>query len=108
MTTSDDDLAAQRDMLLDICARLTENNKLVNRLATRRGDHGVDSLLPLMMNIGYTESQLYASGLHEKFNALFESVDSADFAPPQGAREVYAEFCDKLEEYAAAVSGLGV
>ena len=108
VTTSDDDLAAQRDMLLAICARLTENNKLVNRLATRRGDAGVDSLLPLMMNIGYTESQLYASGLHEKFNALFESVDSADFAPPQGAREVYAELCDKLEEYAAAVAGLGV
>ena len=108
VTTSDDDLAAQRDMLLAICARLTENNKLVNRLAARRGDHGVDSLLPLMMNIGYTESQLYASGLHEKFNALFESVDSADFAPPQGAREVYAELCDKLEEYAAAVAGLGV
>ena len=106
VTTSADDLAAQRDMLLDICERLSENNALINRLAQRRGDAGVEALLPLMMNVGYTESQLYASGLHEKLNALFESVDSADFAPPQGAREVFAELCDKLEEYAAAVAGL--
>ena len=64
--------------------------------------------MPLLMNIGYTESQLYASGLHEKLNALFESVDSADFAPPQGAREVFAELCDKLDEYALAVDGLDI
>ncbi|MCY4465079.1 MAG: glycosyl hydrolase [Chloroflexi bacterium] len=108
VTTSPEDLAAQRDMLLDICGRISQNNSLVNQLAQRRGDAGVESLLPLMMNVGYTESQLYAAGLHEKLNALFESVDSADFAPPQGAREVFAELCDKLEEYAAAVAGLGL
>lgn len=108
VTTSADDLAAQRDMLLEICERISQNNALVNQLAQRRGDTGVESLLPLMMNVGYTESQLYASGLHEKLNALFESVDSADFAPPQGAREVFAELCDKLDEYALAVAGLGI
>ena len=108
VTTSADDLAAQRDMLLEICERISQNNALINQLAQGRGDDGVESLLPLMMNIGYTESQLYASGLHEKLNALFESVDSADFAPPQGAHEVFAELCDKLEEYSLAVAGLGV
>ena len=104
--TSAEDFAAQRDMLLDICERITQNNRLVNQLAQNRGQDGVEALLPLMMNVGYTESQLYASGLHEKFNALFESVDSADFAPPQGAYEVFAELCDKLDEYAGVVAGL--
>ena len=104
--TSAEDFAAQRDMLLDICERITLNNRLVNQLAQNRGQDGVEALLPLMMNVGYTESQLYASGLHEKFNALFESVDSADFAPPQGAYEVFAELCDKLDEYAGVVAGL--
>ncbi len=108
VTTSAADLVAQRDMLLEICERISQNNGLVNQLAKRRGDAGVEALLPLMMNVGYTESQLYASGLHEKLNALFESVDSADFAPPQGAREVFAELCDKLDEYALAVAGLGI
>ena len=108
VSTSAADLAAQRDMLLEICERISQNNALINQLAQRRGDAGVEALLPLLMNIGYTESQLYASGLHEKLNALFESVDSADFAPPQGAREVFAELCDKLDEYALAVDGLDI
>ena len=107
VTTSAADLTAQRDMLLAICERLSQNNALINQLAQRRDEPGVAALLPMLMNTGYTESQLYASGLHEKLNALFESVDSADFAPPQGAREVFAELCDKLDEYASVVAGLG-
>ncbi|HEV2128999.1 MAG TPA: hypothetical protein VGR22_10310, partial [Thermomicrobiales bacterium] len=42
--------------------------------------------------------QLGPSGLHEKFNALLDSVDGADYAPPQQAREVYAELAGQLDE----------
>ena len=61
----------------------------------------VDGLLPALINIGYTESQLHPSGLHEKFNALLDSVDSADYAPPQGARDVFAQLCDELDGHVA-------
>lgn len=105
-------------MLLAIRDRLSQNNELINRLvrlrrqvgewAGRSDDEGlkaaaaaiasaVEAQLPALINVGYTESQLYASGLHEKFNALFDSVDSADYAPPQQAREVFAQLSDELD-----------
>ncbi len=116
------DYEAQLTMLLDIRERLSQNNELINRLvalkrqvaawAGRSGDAAlqagaagisaeVERLLPQLINVGYTESQLYASGLHEKFNALMDSVDSADYAPPQQAREVFAQLCDELDGHVA-------
>ena len=117
-----EDYAAQLAMLLEIRDRLSQNNTLVNRLVklkaqvdawTARSDDEellsmgealraeVDRRLPQLINVGYTESQLYASGLHEKFNALFWSVDSADYAPPQQAREVFAQLSDELDGHLA-------
>ena len=116
------DYQAQLEMLLDIRDRLTQNNELINRLvalkrqvaawAGRSGDAAlqagaagisaeVERLLPQLINVGYTESQLYASGLHEKFNALMDSVDSADYAPPKQAREVFAQLSDELDGHVA-------
>jgi hypothetical protein len=116
------DYEAQLAMLLDIRDRLSQNSELINRLvalkrqvgawARRSGDAAlqasaagisaeVERLLPQLINVGYTESQLYASGLHEKFNALMDSVDSADYAPPQQAREVFAQLCDELDGHVA-------
>ena len=112
------DFERQFEMLLAIRDRLSQNNELINKLvrlrrqvetwAARSDDEGlqaaaeaiaskVEARLPELINVGYTESQLYASGLHEKFNALFESVDSADYAPPQQAREVFAQLSDELD-----------
>ena len=117
-----EDYQAQLDMLLAIRDRLTQNNELINKLVTlkaqvaawaaRSDDEAlgadaaaiiaeVDGLLPALINVGYTESQLYPSGLHEKFNALFESVDSADYAPPRQAREVFAKLSDELDGHLA-------
>ena len=108
----------QFKMLLAIRDRLSQNNELINKLvrlkrqvkawAARSDDEAlqaaakeiaaeVEGRLPELINVGFTESQLYASGLHEKFNALFESVDSADYAPPQQAREVFAQLSDELD-----------
>ena len=109
-------------MLLEIRDRLSQNNLLINKLvrlkrqvaawAGRADDESlkasanaiaaeVDKLLPALINVGFTESQLYPSGLHEKFNALFESVDSADYAPPQQAREVFTQLCGELDGHEA-------
>ncbi|MCY3831800.1 MAG: glycosyl hydrolase [Chloroflexi bacterium] len=120
--TSADDLQWQLDMLLAIRDRLSQNNELINRLVklkrqvrawAARSDEAslqaaaasiaaeVDRRLPSLINVGYTESQLYESGAHEKLNALFESVDSADYAPPQQARAVFAQLCDELDGHLA-------
>ena len=119
---SAEDYQQQSDMLLETRDRLSQNNLLVNKLvrlkrqvgewAARADDESlkasanaiaadVDKLLPALINVGFTESQLYPSGLHEKFNALFESVDSADYAPPQQAREVFTQLCGELDGHEA-------
>ena len=117
-----EDYDAQLQMLLAIRDRLAQNNELVNKLvilkrqvgewAARSDDEAlraaadairaeVDARLPELINVGFSESQLYASGLHEKFNALLDSVDSADYAPPQGARDVFAQLSDELDAHLA-------
>ena len=63
----------------------------------------VDELLPQLINTGISESQLHPSGLHEKFNALFESVDSADYAPPRQAGQVFEQLSAELGGYVEQV-----
>ena len=115
---------AQRELLLAIRDRLSQNNELLNRLVALKGQVGdwtarcddeaalaaaaaivadVDELLPLLINAGISESQLYPSGLHEKFNALFNSVDSADYAPPRQAVEVFQQLSAELDDHVERV-----
>ena len=108
----------QLTMLLQIRDRLSQNNELINRLAALKSQvqtwatridgptvsaaailDEVNDLLPALINIGITESQLYPSGLHEKLNALFESVDSADYAPPQQAHDVMRQLSAELDRH---------
>ena len=126
LETTAEEFAAQRDLLLRIRDRLTQNNRLINRVLrlkrqvagwTSRCDDAavteaadainaqVDALLPLLINTGISEAQLYPSGIHEKLNALFESVDSADYAPPRQAYEVMAKLSAELEGHVAAADG---
>ena len=127
--TSMEDFERQFEMLLAIRDRLSQNNALINKLVRLRRQAGawaarsddealkaaadeiaaaIEARLPELINVGFTESQLYASGLHEKFNALFDSVDSADYAPPQQAREVFALLSDELDgQLAYARTDLG-
>ena len=127
LETTAEAFAAQRNMLLGIRDRLSQNNELINKLmalkgqvegwATRCNDEAllaagaaisahVDELLPKLINTGISESQLYPSGLHEKLNALFGSVDSADYAPPQQAREVFAQLSAELDGHVDAVKNV--
>ena len=124
LETTAEAFAAQRDLLLSIRDQLSRNNALLNKLVALQRQLGawtarcddetvltsaaaiaaeVDALLPLLINTGISESQLYPSGLHEKFNALFDSVDSADYAPPRQALEVFAQLSAQLEDHAATV-----
>ena len=124
LETTADAFAAQKDLLLAIRDRLSQNNATLNKLVALKGQveawrarcddeavsaaaaaivADVDALLPLLINTGISESQLYPSGLHEKFNALFGSVDSADYAPPRQAIEVFDQLSAQLNGHVERV-----
>ncbi len=48
-------------------------------------------MLDALIDVHYPEAQLHAVGLQEKLNALFEFVDSADYAPARQASQVLDE-----------------
>jgi hypothetical protein len=48
--------------------------------------------------VKWSGPQLWANGLHEKLTALLDSVDGADFAPPQQAREVFDQLSAQLDD----------
>jgi hypothetical protein len=55
------------------------------------------ALRAALIDVNYSQAQLYGSRLHEKLNALFDTVDSGDFAPAQQARELFAVLSEELE-----------
>jgi photosystem II stability/assembly factor-like uncharacterized protein len=119
IATNPEALTAQRDMLLSIRDSLSRANKAVNALdvvaaqvalwTERTSDPAVSAeagditselgaIRAKLIDVNMKQSQLWPSGLHEKFNALFDSVDGADYAPPQQARDVFAELSAQLDE----------
>ena len=54
-----------------------------------------------LIDVNYSQAQLWASGLHEKFNALFDTVDSGDFAPARQTREVFDVLSGQLQRLLA-------
>lgn len=113
------ELTEQRDLLLQIRESLSRTNETINELnsllsqvalcETRTDDPAIhegaraltvklNAIRAKLIDVGMEGPQLGASGLHEKFNALLDSVDGADHAPPQQAREVYAELTRQLDE----------
>ncbi len=122
------DLVALREMLLEILASLSRTNETIIRVESLRAQasawlawasdpavtaaaqaviDATEPLRPQLIDIGMHEAQLWPSGLHEKFNALFESVDSADFAPPTQARDVLAKLTTELNEIVGTVEEIG-
>ena len=129
VATNQADLIAQQEFLFEILGTLERTNALIKRLASIRrqaafwrekvdaGDLAdstarigdvIDAALPKLIDVNIHQSQLYPSGLHEKLNALFESADSADYAPPQQARDVLAQLTAELDAIEGDLSdGLG-
>ena len=50
-----------------------------------------------LIDVNCSQAQLWACGLHEKLNALFDTVDSGDFAPARQTREVFAVVSGQLD-----------
>jgi hypothetical protein len=63
-------------------------NDLRRELAAIRGE---------LIDVNMSQAQLHAAALHEKFNALFDTVDSGDYAPARQTREVFAAICNQLD-----------
>lgn len=55
-------------------------------------------MLNELIDVNMKGSQLYPSGLHEKFNAMLDSVDGSDYAPPKQARDVETMLTQQLEQ----------
>jgi photosystem II stability/assembly factor-like uncharacterized protein len=121
--TTMDELREQFDMLIEIRDKLTAVNMLVDQTSdliaqaeawreratiSEDGREIADTASELaselhdirgkLIDVNMRQSQLWPSGLHEKLNALFESVDSADYAPPRQAREVFEKLSAELDE----------
>lgn len=112
------DLAAQRDFLLDVEAALDRTNRTIDAVDSLRDqlipwksrfsdqeqiatiETELNALRGLLIDVNIRGSQLWPSGLHEKFNALLDSADGADYAPPQQARDVFAELTSQLNAIA--------
>jgi photosystem II stability/assembly factor-like uncharacterized protein len=103
------DLAAQFTFLNAIVGKLTTVNKTINDIdaalaqlpATRKSKTELAAIRGALIDVNYSQAQLWASGLHEKFNALFDTVDSGDFAPAQQTREVFALLSEQLDHLLA-------
>ncbi len=125
--TSRADLQRQFDFLQDVLNALATTNGLLNEIHAlevqlkpwegRAGSETLqdrlnemraelDSISGLLIDLNISQSQLWPSGLHEKFNALFDSVDSADYAPPQQARDVFAKLRSELDHLEGRFEGL--
>jgi hypothetical protein len=74
----------------------TAVHRAATRLSEQRG-----AVRGGLIDVHMRESQLWASGLREKLNALFDSVDSADHAPPRQAYEVCGRLSAELDRLVA-------
>jgi hypothetical protein len=122
IAASPGDLQSQFEVLTTIANKIGEVNELINRIGmlqeqlaawrTWTVDHPrrevleevaeplqakMDSLNNVLIDVHYPEAQLHGIGLQEKLNALFEFVDSADYAPPLQAHDVLAELSARFE-----------
>jgi hypothetical protein len=125
--TSRADLEGQEALLLEILGQLTRCNEAVNAVdrvlprlhdwmartdeASVREPAGeaateLTTVRGLLIDVHMQGAQLWPSGIHEKLNALFTSVDSADYAPPEQAREVLSQLTRELEDLLARLDAV--
>ncbi|HLZ26584.1 MAG TPA: glycosyl hydrolase [Chloroflexota bacterium] len=125
VSSSSDDRRVQFEVLQTILEKIATTNRLINRIGrlqaqvaaweSRTADRAagevvraaagplaaeLESLKERLIDVHYPEAQLYGIGLQEKLNALFEFVDSADYAPPRQGREVLDDLSARLDAVA--------
>lgn len=117
--TTAEELTEQQDFMLQLRDSLSQTNETINEingllaeitLLERRTDDAavhevartaateLNAIRAQLIDVNMAGAQLWPSGLHEKFNALLDSVDGADYAPPQQAQDVYAELVSQFDD----------
>ena len=71
------------------------------RKASRALGKELAAIRGALIDVNWSQAQLWANGLHEKLNGLFDAVDSADRPPARQAREVFAVLSAELERLLA-------
>jgi photosystem II stability/assembly factor-like uncharacterized protein len=100
-------LRRQFEFLKAILDQLAAVNVLINEIdASGKRAPGLAAIRGALIDVNYNQAQLWASGLHEKLNALFDTVDSGDFPPARQAREVYAMLAGQLDDLKARWNGI--
>jgi hypothetical protein len=101
-------LAAVNTTINDIDAMLAQLTTVDSRTrtaalrkASRALRRELRAIRGRLIDVNYSQAQLWAAGLHEKLNALFDTVDSGDYAPAQQARDVLAAVSSQLESLLA-------
>jgi hypothetical protein len=119
ISASHADLEAQYDFLREILHELSSTNQTLNQIGELlrqlpdwrerapgagalhnqidAAERELRAIRGQLIDVNIRGAQLYPSGLHEKLSAIFDSVDSADYAPPRQAHDAFATFADQLE-----------
>ncbi len=84
------------DALLAQTALLDRRAKGPVKPAAARLAAELRSIRGALIDVHYNGAQLHGSGLHEKLNSLFDTVDSGDYAPSRQARDVFEVLCGQL------------
>lgn len=58
----------------------------------------LESIRGALIDVHYSQAQLWPSALHEKLNALFDTVDSGDRRPARQMQEVFAHLSGMLDK----------
>jgi photosystem II stability/assembly factor-like uncharacterized protein len=125
ITATEQELTEQRDLLLQIRDRLAETQHAVSRIRTVRSQVAgweqrfsessddkaaavraaaqelkdeIASIERELIDVRSKSPMLFPIGLQEKFNALFDAVDSADYVPTRQSEEVFTELSERLDE----------
>jgi photosystem II stability/assembly factor-like uncharacterized protein len=97
-------LAEQLAFLKQVLGRLATVNRTINEIdgalpgvgSAKLGTE-LRAIRGALIDVNYRGAQLWPSGLHEKLNALFDTVDSGDYPPSRQAREVFALLTGQLD-----------
>jgi hypothetical protein len=127
IATSQKDLVAQRDMILEVRDLLSKNNETLNKIDALLAKVAIwekladqeniqkaaaevaelfGALRPQLIDVNMKQSQLWPSGLHEKLNAMMDALDGSDYAPTRQLRDVFAEHTGQLNLIIAEMESL--
>jgi hypothetical protein len=92
------DIDAMQEQVANLEHRIKERARSATlRKASSTLRRELAAIRGALIDVNYNQAQLWGSRLHEKLNALFDSVDSGDFAPARQTREVFAVVSGQLD-----------